>query len=375
MVLLSSYRAGPASGLAACSGRRSCGRGGSVYWQQRRDAGQGRRSPWDVLRCRWPSSTANLLPPMRRRSRCRMPASSSARRLTDYCRNLRPTALPLFRCNLERFRRDCAACFVPLAFDDGQLLAFAEALLERGLRPGEESALVTFATPGPLASLGGAGGPTLVMHAFPIPAARYRPFFAEGASLHPFAGEPVFPEAKHRSRLHWWRAAHLVPDVPLLVAGDAVCETAIGNVLLARGQEIVAAPPPLVLDGVSPQRVTRELCPPWRWRETAFTVDDCLAADEALLVGSAFGNRPPSRASAASPGRGAAGPTSACKRRGTTPSARISPPCSCEARSRPACPRGGRSRPRRRRSAPPASSGRRTPRRNPRGGCPAPCEA
>ncbi|MBY0230673.1 MAG: aminotransferase class IV, partial [Gemmataceae bacterium] len=175
--------------------------------------------------------------------------------VTDYCRTF---GGKLFRypLHVERLRRDCAACFVPFLQADERLIELAEELVRLN-GPGD-LALITFATPGPLASMGGSGAPTLVMHTFPIPSARYRPFFTEGVHLMPFDGSPVFPSAKHRSRLPWWRAAHLAEGVPLLVADGTVCETAIGNVLLARGDEIVAAPPRLVLDGLS-QRITREM--------------------------------------------------------------------------------------------------------------------
>ena len=72
-----------------------------------------------------------------------------------------------------------------------------------------------------------------------------------------------------------------------------VCETPIGNVLMVKGDEIIAAPPHLVLDGIS-QRITRGM---WTlpWREARFTVAALLAVDEVFLVGSAFGVAPVSR--------------------------------------------------------------------------------
>ena len=55
--------------------------------------------------------------------------------------------------HLERFRRDCRTCYVPLEATDDQLTATAEELVAHNaaqLPPGGELQLVTFATPGPL---------------------------------------------------------------------------------------------------------------------------------------------------------------------------------------------------------------------------------
>src|SRR5581483_7220054 len=117
--------------------------------------------------------------------------------------------------HLARFRRDCATCYVPLEATDGQLTATAEDLVEHNARllpPGGELQLVTFATPGPLGFyLGDAanGPPTLGMMTYPLPFARYRPFFTDGVTLAVVgtrAGGPdaiLPPTVKHRSRMYW----------------------------------------------------------------------------------------------------------------------------------------------------------------------------
>ncbi len=214
--------------------------------------------------------------------------------VTDFCRTYNGR---LFRHpdHLARFRRDCAACFIPLDHDDAAISAAAQALVAE--IPGE-AGLVTFATPGPLAAYGGQGPPTLIMHAFPLALPRYAPYLRQGAHLTPLPcpapGDLAPPWVKHRSRLQWWRAARLAADLPLLVTPDGtVTETAIGNVLLVEGDTLTAAPPALVLDGIS-QRVAREISG-MAWRERAFTVAECLAADEVLLCGTAFGVAPVSR--------------------------------------------------------------------------------
>jgi branched-chain amino acid aminotransferase len=214
--------------------------------------------------------------------------------VTDYCRTY-GRRLFRHREHLARFRRDCGECFIPLAFDDDAIAGMAESLVTD--IPGE-AALVTFATPGPLPTHGGDGTPTLILQAFPLALARYAAYFRQSVHLSPIPGTapgPLSPPwVKHRSRLHWWRASHLTPDLPLIVLPDGtVTETAIGNVLLVEGDTLIAAPATLVLDGIS-QRVTREVSG-LAWRERAFTVAGCLAADEVLLCGSAFGIAPVSR--------------------------------------------------------------------------------
>ena len=126
--------------------------------------------------------------------------------------------------HLARFRRDCAACYVPLEATDGQLTATANELVEHNARllsSGGELQLVTFATPGPLGLyLGEArnGPPTLGMVTYPLPFARYRKLFTEGVTL-AVAGvqsarptDLLPPRVKHRSRLHWHVASESLRD-------------------------------------------------------------------------------------------------------------------------------------------------------------------
>lgn len=228
--------------------------------------------------------------------------------VTDFCRTF-SGRLFRHREHLARFRRDCDLCFVPLLFGDDALATSAEALVRHNVAlspPGHELALITFATPGPLASYAGTaqdGPPTLVMHTAPLSLSRYSPYFRQGAHLFPLAapapGDLAPPWAKHRSRLHWWRAARLCPpgSLALLVLPDGtVTETAVANVLLVQGASLVAAPPSVVLDGMS-QRVTRQLAHRLGlgWRERPFSLADCLAADEVLLTGTGFCLAPVSR--------------------------------------------------------------------------------
>jgi branched-subunit amino acid aminotransferase/4-amino-4-deoxychorismate lyase len=230
--------------------------------------------------------------------------------VTDFCRTF---GRRLFRWpdHLARFRRDCSTCFIPLTHTDDELTAIAERLVEHNsalLPEGGELALVTFATPGPIGSYVGAPGedgpPTLVMHTFPLAFERYRRFFTEGVVLavagrHAVADNDLLPaHVKHRSRLHWWRAEHLlrqradVPSGALALACDGaghLTETAIGNLLVVIDGVVTTPPVGSVLDGIS-LLVVRELCDEMKiaFAERELTLDDVSRASESMLCGTAF---------------------------------------------------------------------------------------
>lgn len=231
--------------------------------------------------------------------------------VTDFCRTFRHR-LYRWREHLERFRRDCAACSVPLAVAEDELTRAAHHLVEHNARllsAEEELALITFATPGPLGGYvgqpGADGPPTCVMHTFPLAFIRYRRFFSEGVALavaghhgaHPADLAP--PDVKHRSRLHWWRADHLLrqrQDVPpravaLLLDAPAgrITETAIGHVLVVREGVVYVPPRGSVLSGIS-VGVVVELCDRMgvRVTERALTVPEAQEGSEAMLTGTAF---------------------------------------------------------------------------------------
>jgi branched-chain amino acid aminotransferase len=229
--------------------------------------------------------------------------------VTDFCRTFRQR---LFRWedHLARFRRDCQVCSVPLTADDDELTAVAARLVEHNacLLPAHaELALVSFATPGPLgvyAGSPGSDGPaTLCLHTFGLPLARYRRFFSEGIALalagsHASAEDDLAPaHVKHRSRLHWWRAEHLLRQrgdlpagtLPLLTEDGRLTETAVGNLLIVRDGVVYTPPPGRVLDGIS-LRVVRELCGELgiALAHSPLTPADLVAASEAMLCGTAF---------------------------------------------------------------------------------------
>src|SRR5262245_4798156 len=167
--------------------------------------------------------------------------------------------------HLARFRHDCDECHIPLEATDSQLTATAEELVSHNaklLPVGSELQLVTFATPGPLGFYLGEsanGPPTLGMATYPLPFARYRPFFTEGVTLAVAgfqASDPADilpPEVKHRSRLVWHVAGKRLNDpgshfrvntpgaVPVVLSHDGVGDTAIGGILVVTGGKVICA--------------------------------------------------------------------------------------------------------------------------------------
>src|SRR5262249_21739352 len=98
------------------------------------------------------------------------------------------------------------------------------------------------------------------------------------------------------SRLGWWLAEQ---EARAIDAGAAallcdldghVTETAAANFLIVKDGTIFSPPAESVLEGIS-LRVTRELCAAGGipFAERALSVDDCLAADEALLTSTPYG--------------------------------------------------------------------------------------
>jgi branched-subunit amino acid aminotransferase/4-amino-4-deoxychorismate lyase len=220
--------------------------------------------------------------------------------VTDFCRTYRHR---LFRWpdHLARLRRDCAACHVPLPYPDAELTAAAEHLAAHNaqlLSESEDLALVTFATPGPLGYMTGSaddGPPTIGMHTFPLPVARYRRFFTEGVVLEKAGWLPDFlvGGVKHRSRLHWWLAERkrtVRGAVPVLSTGSVGADTAIGCLLIVRHDAVVWSRSGDVLESVS-LGVVRELCQQLgiRFVEKGLDLNSCNDVTEMMLAGSGFG--------------------------------------------------------------------------------------
>jgi branched-chain amino acid aminotransferase len=228
--------------------------------------------------------------------------------VTDLCRTFRHRPYRLAD-HLDRFRRSCEKALVPQPVPDDELARIADRLVGHNVRligPGQDLAVVFFATPGPVGYyLGQPGGPgegppTLGAHTFPLPFARYAPLFEHGARLvvpavRHVPAASIDPRIKQRSRLHWWladrqaRAAEAGASALLLDPEGHVTETASANFLAVLGGVVVSPPHTSVLGGVSLQ-VVRELCAELGipFAERPLTVGDCLSASEAMLTSTPY---------------------------------------------------------------------------------------
>jgi branched-chain amino acid aminotransferase len=227
--------------------------------------------------------------------------------VTDLCRTFRHQ---LYRWpdHLARFRRSSQAAYIEVFLSDEELTRLASRLVSHNAAlqpPEQELALVLFATPGPIGYYAwleggvGDGPPTFGMHTFPLPYARYRYLFQQGAHLvtpstRHVPAQCVDRRIKHRSRLHWWLADREARQesraIPLLLSLEGhVTETAAANFLLVRSGTVLSPPDDAILGGISLQ-VVRELCTELRipFHEQLLTPADCLAADEAFLTCTSF---------------------------------------------------------------------------------------
>ncbi len=221
--------------------------------------------------------------------------------VTDLCRTFahRPYRLAD---HLARFRQSCDLALIPQPLPDDELIALADRLLANNaalVPPEQDLALVFFATPGPVGYyLGEPGGPgdgppTLGIHTFPLPFARYRALFEHGARLvvPPVRPSSLDPRIKQRSRLHWWLAdrhgRNIQPGASALLLDESghVTETAAANFLAVLDGAVCSPPRSTILNGVS-LLVVEELCQGLDipFVERPLTLDDCRGASEALLT-------------------------------------------------------------------------------------------
>jgi len=223
--------------------------------------------------------------------------------VTDLCRTFRHR-LYRWEDHLARFRSSCRFAYLDVPLTDAEIADQANALIEHNaslIGVHDDLALVLFATPGPVGFYLGdatkAGEqPTIGMHTFPLPFARYRPWIEHGVALRTpsvlaVPAACVDPRVKQRSRMHWWLAEQEVrrgqPDALALLLDQEGCvtETAAANFLLVKGDTIISPPAGSVLDGVS-LGVVADLCATLgvRMEYRKIYLDDCYAADEAILT-------------------------------------------------------------------------------------------
>lgn len=206
--------------------------------------------------------------------------------------------------HLARFRQSCERARIPQPVPDDELTRIAERLVEQNASslPAEaDLALVLLATPGPVGWYGGLPGsagdgpPSLGMHSFPLPFARYRKLFTEGAhlavsSVRHAPMDTLDPRIKMRSRIFWWIADREVQErepgaSALLLDHDGlVTETAAANLLVVQGGVVRTPSRYRVLNGVS-LNVVEELCRELRipFEERPLEIVDCQTAEEAML--------------------------------------------------------------------------------------------
>ena len=132
------------------------------------------------------------------------------------------------------------------------------------------------------------------VHSFPLPFELWAEKQGTGQHLAsvdvlPLPNESVPPQAKHRNRLHWFRAdqnaRRRFPSASSLLATPEglITETAAGNFYIVKGRTILTPSSELVLGGIS-QLVLREIATALRfdWKEFPLTFDDLAGADEAM---------------------------------------------------------------------------------------------
>jgi branched-chain amino acid aminotransferase len=227
--------------------------------------------------------------------------------VTDLCRTFRHR---LYRWDdhLSRFRASCAAACIDVKLDNAEIGANARALVSHNsalIGANDDLALVLFATPGPIGFYLGettspGDKPTIGMHTFPLPFARYRPWIEQGIALATPSVRAVpaacgDPHIKQRSRMHWWLAqqevkrTHPGAQALLLDADGCVTETASANFLLVKDGKLISPPRERVLEGVS-LRVVSEIAArlgiALEYRR--ITLEDCYAAEEAILTCTSF---------------------------------------------------------------------------------------
>jgi branched-chain amino acid aminotransferase len=228
--------------------------------------------------------------------------------ITDLCRTVRHK-LYRWADHLARFRNSSQAAYLNAPLSDADLTRIAEDLVAHNaalLKPEEDLALLLFLTPGPIGYYGGLPGglgdasPTFAMHTFPLPLARYRRLFSEGAHLAVASTRQVprsviDPQVKHRSRLHWWLADREVQNLHpgaaavLLDEHGHLTETASANLLIVKGGVIQSPPRDTILPGVS-LKALEELCHDQgiTFAKRQLTVSAARDADEILLTSTPY---------------------------------------------------------------------------------------
>jgi branched-subunit amino acid aminotransferase/4-amino-4-deoxychorismate lyase len=157
----------------------------------------------------------------------------------------------------------------------------------------DDWSISAFATPG----TSSAGPPTVCVHGYPLPFARWATQFDDGvriaiSDVRQIPPTSLPPELKCRSRMHYYladkkaAAAHPGARAVLLDEDGFVAEATTANVLIYReGEGLISPPPHHILAGVS-LGVVHELAAmlDLPFIQRPISVDDLRTADEAMLA-------------------------------------------------------------------------------------------
>jgi branched-subunit amino acid aminotransferase/4-amino-4-deoxychorismate lyase len=191
------------------------------------------------------------------------------------------------------------------------------------LPAGGDLGLIQFVTAGEHAAYAGRPvrtGPTVCIHTFPLPFARWAKTLREGARLITPSVRHVPPEClppamKYRSRMHFYLADREAKDADpeasalLLDLAGNITETSTANFLFVKNGTLVSPTLRNILPGIS-LAVTGKLA----WRrglvvvERDFGEEAALAADEAFLTSTPYGILPVTRLNGSTIGSGQPGP-------------------------------------------------------------------
>lgn len=238
---------------------------------------------------------------------------------------LRTFAGRLFRTqpHVERLFRGLDITGIDCGMSHDELAQTAEELAARNhplLPAGGDLGLAMLVTPGPYGSFAAASRPTVCLHTYPLPFARWAARYTSGVELLVSPVEMVSPaawppELKCRSRMHYYLAQQdadrRAPGaIPLLLSRDGtVRETPTANILLLRGGELLSPPRSTILPGIS-LAVVEELSPQLdlTFAERELVPADVAAADEVWLTSTPWCALPVTRIEGNRIGNGQPGP-------------------------------------------------------------------
>ncbi|MGZ0170453.1 MAG: aminotransferase class IV [Planctomycetales bacterium] len=205
--------------------------------------------------------------------------------------------------HIDRLFRSLELCGFPTDVDRRQLEDAVAKIVEHNsamIPKNHDLGIIIFVSAGQnLTYLGAAGRDeasqgTICVHSFPLPFELWAEKQTTGQHLasvgvQPLPNDSVPPRAKHRNRLHWFRAdkearRRFPTAASLLATSDGqITETAAGNFYIVKDRTILTPKPELVLGGIS-QMVLREIAADlgFAWQETDLRFDDLTQADEAM---------------------------------------------------------------------------------------------